>query len=232
MTTKTKAPTTASVIVAAFERAWGDIQKRNHDVPDVFFALGDGSVPFGLILGSFSHDRWTVDKQKGVHEIFIGGEGLQRGPKEVLATMLHEAAHGVAYVRKVQDTSRQGRYHNDRYRQIATEMGIHVERDASIGWSLTSMPGETADEYADTIADLGSVLNAYRNRVGFALLPPMGGSGDKIAKPKDPNAPVKPPTNVACVCECSPPRRIRLAVSTLALGEIRCQVCGTNFERV
>jgi hypothetical protein len=38
--------------------------------------------------------------------VLISGEGFQRGPVDVLGTLLHEAAHGLAYARQVQDTSR------------------------------------------------------------------------------------------------------------------------------
>jgi hypothetical protein len=53
-----------------------------------------------------------------VSELFIGGEGLQAETSTVLVTMLHEAAHGIAHTRQIKDTSRQGRYHNDRYRNL------------------------------------------------------------------------------------------------------------------
>ena len=43
--------------------------------------------------------------------MLVSGEGLQRGPTDVLGTLLHEAAHGLAQARSIQDTSRQGRYH-------------------------------------------------------------------------------------------------------------------------
>lgn len=38
----------------------------------------------------------------------MGGEGLARGPVEVLGTLLHEAAHAVAHVRGIKDTSLPG----------------------------------------------------------------------------------------------------------------------------
>jgi hypothetical protein len=44
--------------------------------------------------------------------------GLARGAREVLATELHEAAHGLAAARGIRDTSRQSRYHNARYRRL------------------------------------------------------------------------------------------------------------------
>src|SRR6266545_1119836 len=48
-----------------------------------------------------------------------GGEGLRRGARDVLATMLHEAGHGLAAARNLKDTSRQGRYHNAKYKALA-----------------------------------------------------------------------------------------------------------------
>jgi len=51
--------------------------------------------------------------------------------------------------RVAQDTSRQGRYHNTRFRDLATELGVAVDRDPSIGWSLTTVPDTTAENYAD-----------------------------------------------------------------------------------
>jgi hypothetical protein len=35
---------------------------------------------------------------------------------------VHEAAHGLANTRGVKDTSRQGRYHNKRFRALAEEL--------------------------------------------------------------------------------------------------------------
>jgi len=58
--------------------------------------------------------RWHDDARQ-LPEVFVGGEGLARGPAEVLGTLLHEAAHALADVRGIKDTSRQGRWHNARF---------------------------------------------------------------------------------------------------------------------
>jgi hypothetical protein len=98
----------------------------------VVVALGAGSVgvPRGVLkLGHFAADRWTAggaDGGSAVAELFVGGEGLSRGAEGVLATLLHEATHGLAHVRRVQDTSRQGRYHNARFRALGEELGLAV----------------------------------------------------------------------------------------------------------
>jgi hypothetical protein len=56
--------------------------------------------------------------------VLISGEGFGRGPPEVLGTLLHEAAHGLAKTRGIKDTSRQGRFHNLRYKALAEELGL------------------------------------------------------------------------------------------------------------
>ena len=76
-------------------------------------------------------------------EVFVGGEGLALGAVDVLGTLLHEATHALAHVRGVQDTSRQGRYHNRRFRDLAEEIGLDVREVPVIGWSDTHVPEAT-----------------------------------------------------------------------------------------
>jgi hypothetical protein len=103
-----------AAMVDALETAWAAIQRVHPDVPDVVLTIGSGTVgrPAGKVtLGHFAPDRWERVGGKAP-ELFIGGEGLSRGAPDVLATLLHEAAHGAAHRRGIKDTSRQGRYHN------------------------------------------------------------------------------------------------------------------------
>jgi len=44
----------------------------------------------------------------------------------------------------VRDTSRQGRYHNARFKTLAKELGLEVRRDPLIGWSVTTPAADTA----------------------------------------------------------------------------------------
>ncbi len=85
-----------------------------------------------VTLGHFAASRWYVTDTTdpghdaaggrpgapGMAELFVGGEGLSRGARAVMATLLHEAAHRVACRRGIKDTSRQGRYHNRRFRDL------------------------------------------------------------------------------------------------------------------
>ena len=95
----------ASGLVKALEGVWLAVQDHHPDVPTVVVTLGAASVgvPRGVLkLGHFAANRWTPGDadSTSIAELFIGGEGLAQGAESVLATLLHEAAHGVADVRQ------------------------------------------------------------------------------------------------------------------------------------
>src|SRR5215207_11309227 len=116
---------TASLLVAALEHTWQTIRSRHPEVPEAVLVVASGSEGKRLNLGHFAPHRWQVHGSDR-HEVLVGGEGLQRGPLDVLGTLLHEAAHGLAQARGIQDTSRQGRYHNRRYAALAAELGLEA----------------------------------------------------------------------------------------------------------
>lgn len=84
----------------------------------------------------------------------------------MLATLLHEAAHAIAAQRRVKETSRQGRYHNRRFKDLAEQVGRTVEHHPSLGWSPTTLAPDTQHRYAGTIARLQPALTAHREREG------------------------------------------------------------------
>jgi hypothetical protein len=199
-------------LVTAIDRTWAAIQAQHPDVPSVVITLGAGSGAGagGLKLGHFADGRWQRADAK-LPELFIGGEGLARGAREVLGTLLHEGAHGVASVRKVQDTSRQGRFHNARFRALAEELGLDVFKTGSLGWSSTTVPDATAARYRGELRRLEGALVAYRHVEGGT------GRGGRASNNN----------GVAARCECG--RRIRVAESVLGAGPITCGLCGSDF---
>jgi hypothetical protein len=161
-----------------------------------------------LTLGHFAAGRWRLADDTQRPEVLVSGEGLRRGPTEVLGTLLHEAAHGLAHARRIKDTSRQGRYHNRRYAALAEELGITVAHVEPIGWSATSVPAATADYYRSTLEQLETALVLWRHA-------------------EHPDHAVRPPSTLACACACG--RRIRLTRSTLELAPILCGACIEPF---
>ena len=239
----------SSQLVAALERAWAAIQRRHPDVPPVVVTLGAGSLgqPAGqLTLGHFAARRWAtrdVDAtaadpaglSAGIAELFVGGEGLIQGAESVLETLLHEAAHGVADVRKIKDTSRQGRYHNARYKVLGEEMGLTISQHPQIGWSLTELAPGTAEEYVDELEDLAAALVAYRYAEGQVPIAPgdPGADGEGGAAGGGEAGAVgggrRPKNGLVLVCGCAKPRKIRASAAVVDLGPILCGLCRQEF---
>jgi hypothetical protein len=203
-------PVAASRLVASLERAWAAIRMRHPEVPDAVLVVASGTDPRGrgLTLGHFAAGRWRLADDTQRPEVLVSGEGLRRGPVDVLGTMLHEAAHGLANARGIKETSRQGRYHNRRYAALADELGIHVEHVDPIGWSATSVPPGTGRDYQPVLEQLDSALVLWRHR--------------ELA-----GRPTRPPATIACACACG--RRIRLTRSTLDVAPIVCGACDEPF---
>jgi hypothetical protein len=143
MTTTEQAPMTiAEQLVGALAAAWRAIKARHAEVPDVVLTVGSGTIgvkPGQARFGHFAAARW----QRGdtaLAELFVRGEGLQRGAGPVLATLIHQAAHGVAVSRGVKDTSRGGKYHNTKFKDIAESMGLVIAHDPVTGGSAGGRP--------------------------------------------------------------------------------------------
>ncbi|MCA1680134.1 MAG: hypothetical protein LC790_01535 [Actinobacteria bacterium] len=199
----------AARLVAALEHAWQQIRARHPDVPRVQIVIGQGSGHRGgLLLGQLAPERWQPSGPgELVHELLVGGEGLARGAVDVFTTLLHEAAHALALTRQIADTSRDGRYHNQRYRQLAHELGLEVQRDAQQGFSSTRLTPLTQARYQPAISAIADAITLHRR--------------------PEPAANTRRNLAVA-VCAC--PRRIRVAPGTLRAGPITCEICQQPFS--
>lgn len=229
-----EAGVTASMLVAAIESVWSAIQVRHPDVPDVVVTLGAGSIGNArgyLKLGHFAADRWQVGEDTPRSELFIGGEGLARGATGVLGTLLHEAAHGMARVRGIQDTSRQGRYHNRKFKMLAEELGIQVAQDRIIGWSATTVPQAAVESYSAEVAELGAAIRMWRRSEGLPIGAPAdpGTPGASPDGDDDNTVTRKPKNGLVMTCRCVPQRRIRVAATVAEHGPIMCGVCQSDF---
>ncbi len=201
----------ASAVVAALERAWTAIRAHHPDTPQGVVILGAGSeARRGLFKwGHFAAARWHVAGSNRP-EVLVSGEGLNRGARPVLATLLHEAAHGLANTRQIKDTSRQGRWHNQRFAALARELGLTIAFDKKTGWSQTSLTDQLADRYADQLAGLDAALGLWRH----------------AERQQGPAATSR--NLLACSCACG--RKLRVARATLEQAPIICGACDQRFE--
>jgi curved DNA-binding protein CbpA len=203
----------ASRILKVLEDIWLEIRRRHPEIPRVVVIIASGTEGKQARFGHHAPGRWNVAGEQRA-EIMISGEGLRRGAQQVLATMLHEAAHALAAERGIQDTSRQGRYHNRKFKTTAEQLGITVEHDTKAGWSITTLPAHTAAAYTTQIVALETAITLWRHDEHT----PNGTTGTTR---RNSNL-------IAAACPCG--RSIRVAASTLAAAPITCDACTGSFE--
>ena len=197
-----------SGIVRVLEDIWRTIRARHTELPAVVIIIASGTERKQPVWGHHAPGRWQAGNEQRA-EIMISGEGLRRTPRDVLGTLLHEAAHALAAARGIKDTSRQHRYHNTKYKMLAEELGITVTFDPTIGWSITTVPDQTAEHYAGQLAALQAAMTLWRT--DEELTPTQRRNSNLIA----------------AICPCG--RSIRAAASTLAEAPIICTACGEPF---
>jgi hypothetical protein len=199
----------ASLLVQVLEDTWLAIRRRHPEIPAVVIILASGTESRQPRWGHFASGRWQVHADERA-EVMISGEALRLTPAEVLAVILHEAAHALAHARGIKDTSRQGRYHNKQFKIHADELGLTTEHDQRNGWSASKVTHDTEHAYTAQIDALAQAMTLWRRaeRTGPAT---------------------RRNTNlIAASCPCG--RSIRIAASTLAEAPITCQACDGDFQ--
>ncbi|WP_371558730.1 SprT-like domain-containing protein (plasmid) [Streptomyces longwoodensis] len=230
-------------LIAALEKCWTAIQRHHPDLPPVLFISGTG-VPrrqtekprkstdapkrrHYVTRGHHWADRWAVaEEEHRLAELFVAGETVRDGGEEVLKTLLHEAAHALAHVRKIQDTSKgDPRWHRKEFAQLARETGLEPPRrsEKPLGFSNAVLTDATRKKYAAIIRQLDG-----------AALPGLGGADEEGTEEEPPDAPETPgSTNgkrVKVTCGCLPePRAFPVTPKVLAEGAIICGLCGEPF---
>lgn len=234
----------ASPMIAALESVWDSIRSHHAELPRVVVIMGSGLVSQGIKVGHFHAEQWghrEADTDNALDvgaeaaarysELFVGGEGLARQPHEIMATLLHEAAHCLAHVRGIQDTSRQGRWHNAAFAKLAAEVGINVTKDKRIGYSITSIPEETISKYFAEIMTITTALQHVRVMPAMVEIPtaaPVGTGGDGNTGTRT-ISPVPVIRRRGALCKCDVPREVHISRAALAEAPILCGMCLAPF---
>lgn len=239
---------TGSSVVAVLEKVWAKIREDTPELPDVVIVTGSGLIGPPR-WGHFRANGWTGRAEKSaatdltLGEMFVAGETLARGARHTLETMLHEAAHVLAKVRGIQDTSRQGRWHNRKFCTLAESLGLEYEKTSAhpqIGFSDVVLTPGTEEQYAEVIDELDKAIRLTVELPTF-LRPVPGDTGDATPlgagesmghhgarKPRAEGASSNS-NNVKATCLCEEPRIIRVSRKVLDGPEILCGECEEAF---
>lgn len=172
--------------------------------------------------------QWRSQAHPFLPELHLDSTILSDPPEAILKTLVHEAAHALAQARGIQDTSREGRYHNQRFAELAREMGLVVEADTRLGIRTPSLRPEWLAEHYRPLVQTIAAASQRLWQDDHAPLARAGGHGH--AGKSTGNGPTSPKGRlVKAVCHCRPPRIIRAARQTLRAAPIRCAACGGAF---
>jgi len=157
--------------------------------------------------GHFTPDKiWSSDTEQ-THEINIS-PNFDRSTCEIVGTLLHEMVHLYAHMNNIQDTSRQGRYHNKDFKKLAEERGLIIKYGGdTIGHSVT----ECSESLIQWIEDNKiNFVKCYQSFVERETKPP---------KPKPPKYKFLCPT---CGLQIE---------TTTEKARLTCLTCGKELQR-
>lgn len=165
-----------SEVQLAVEAIVAKARSKHEGIPDTVVVIGaSGATRQGQKHGHFAPKSWKLKdgkKDELYGEIFLSGESLERGGADTLGTILHELAHAYCHAKEIKDTSNGNRYHNTKFKEVAEDFGLEINKAETIGWSVTSVPAGTQGEYAGEIQALDSAIRTHR--LGLADLAALG----------------------------------------------------------
>ena len=132
-------------------RLTGQLQKMFRRLNERFF---EDQLPEPIITviptpKAYAHyttyDAWQTP-EGGKREINIASGTLNRPIEQVTSSLLHEMVHEYNdIILKVQDTSRNGTYHNKKFRDACLSHGLNCEHVEKYGWTKTSLNEEALE---------------------------------------------------------------------------------------
>lgn len=243
---------TGSELIVALERAWEQIRANvrtpdgDTELPKAMIVTGSGLQSSGVLAWAhFMPEAWKVNDQgEPLHELFVSAERLATGAELTLQSMLHEAAHFLAHLRGIQDTSRGKAYHNREFLKLAEELGLEYVHDGpsrGIGFSAVTLSDMARVYYGETLAHLESAIrasaNQLDNRAGTVDL--LGASlgvdagAHTLKLPKAARAGLKGTGGGSKVkLECGCGRKLWVGRHDADEGGISCQRCAEDFSEV
>ncbi len=132
-------------------RAVGQLEHIYNNLNTDFFS---SALPIPILTvqskpGTYGHctlgQVWQR-KLDSAYELNIAAEVLNFPIEEILDTLLHEMVHLYCRINQIQDVSRGGTYHNNKFKAEAEKRGLTCYRTTKYGWN--TKPNDKLVEYA------------------------------------------------------------------------------------
>lgn len=173
-------------------------------------------------VGAYGHVTtskvWKTESGKASYELNIGADYLNRPTENIVATLIHEGCHLYAMQNNIKDTSNRGVYHNKRFKALAEDRGLIIEKHSKYGWTITTPSEATINFCIDN--DLQEVLITRHTGITFTG---VGTGKNGNGTPVKPTAPKKG-NSIKWICPCC-----GAIVRSTKILNIVCGDCNEKF---
>lgn len=209
-----------SGVVVALGAVWAAIRREDPEVPPVTVTVGDTRAER---VCQDAGNQWPGPDELAAygHVLTVGPAVLEHGAAAVLEELLHAAAHGLAAVRGITETSRQGRYHNKRFAELAAELGLVAQNSGARGWDAARHGWAATELEPGTVEPYASELDRLSTELAESPLP----------EPADTRtAPRGGGRKIRALCACRDGAPIWASEHALTTHQPTCRICGQSFE--
>ena len=180
------------------------------------------TIPIQSTVGAYGHVTtskvWKTESGKASYELNIGADYLDRPIENIVATLIHEGCHLYAMQNGIKDTSNRGVYHNKRFKALAEDRGLIIEKHSRYGWTITTPSEATINFCIDN--DLQEVLITRHTGITFTG---VGTGKNGNGTPVKPTAPKKG-NSIKWICPCC-----GAIVRSTKILNIVCGDCNEQF---
>ena len=173
-------------------------------------------------VGAYGHVTtskvWKTESGKASYELNIGADYLDRPIENIVATLIHQGCHLYAMQNGIKDTSNRGVYHNKRFKALAEDRGLIIEKHSRYGWTITT-PSEATINFCIDNA-LQEVLITRHTGITFTG---VGTGKNGNGTPVKPTAPKKG-NSIKWICPCC-----GAIVRSTKILNIVCGDCNEKF---
>lgn len=173
-------------------------------------------------VGAYGHVTtskvWKTESGKASYELNIGADYLDRPIENIVATLIHEGCHLYAMQNGIKDTSNRGVYHNKRFKALAEDSGLIIEKHSRYGWTITTPSEATINFCIDN--DLQELLITRHTGITFTG---VGTGKNGNGTPVKPTAPKKG-NSIKWICPCC-----GAIVRSTKILNIVCGDCNEKF---
>ena len=173
-------------------------------------------------VGAYGHVTtskvWKTESGKASYELNIGADYLDRPIENIVATLIHEGCHLYAMQNGIKDTSNRGVYHNKRFKALAEDRGLIIEKHSRYGWTITTPSEATFNFCIDN--NLQEVLITRHTGITFTG---VGTGKNGNGTPVKPTAPKKG-NSIKWICPCC-----GAIVRSTKILNIVCGDCNEKF---